>query len=581
MILISVTITSCLAFIIVSFFYYFAHSEIKKRTIDSFQMQSRLIDRELERLFFERIGDIESLAGRIRLLNEKNDSTFVELFLIQTRNTFQIYDNLYFLDSENTIIASTKDNKFQKIFNPLLELSKKNPVTLFSLSDNGNILTFVKSIKHINGKNLGYLIAEVPIAYITEKIHQVSIKGKYNYLEEIELRRANGQILYSQNKKKDHAIDLTKTGFQEDDEYMWTTTSSLETGGINKDQNWTLVVRAPKNEVYKEAIRVALILFFICTICIIIFAFFSERLFTILARPIELASKAVIAAGEGNFDAINLLKATEDELGDLIKSLQTMNKKITQLLSDLNVSLAETKHQLELRDEFIAIVAHELRTPLTPVSFQMQFLRRLILKEKFKGHPFEGDLEKIQFISLRQLKKINQLIDSLLEVSRINLGQFTYHFVPESNLSETIDKIIKRIKEENKIEIIAKFPALLTCTFDPDKMDIVIYNLLSNAIHSGEGRKIEIEAYSKDTKSIFISVKDHGIGIRPEDMDRIFKRFERGVSFRNYGGIGLGLYLSRKIVEDHGGRIWAESTPNVSTTFFVELPKIMNRQMEQ
>lgn len=545
-------------------------------------MQSRLIDRELERLFFERTSDLEILSKKIQFkLQTKATLKDISDDLLEIKNTYKMYSEIYLLSPENIKIACTgKILKDEKISSELLRRSVNESATIFGYSENDNI-SFVRSLRNKKGELIGTLVASVPVNYIRDMIKHISQSSRYNYLEHIELQTGSGQIIYSQNKmepfrflimREHESIDLTQSGFHDNEEQMWVTTNSLETGSGNIDQKWILIVRAHKNEVYEEVKTQAIVSSIIFLIIIILFSILSYHLFGLIARPIENASKAVLEAGEGNFESINALKITDDEFGDLVKSLQTMNQRIVKLLGDLNESLKETKHQLDLRNEFILVVAHELRTPLTPVSFQVQFLKRLMEKEKFKGHPYEKELKNIYEISLKQLRELNDLINSLLDFSRISLGQFTYTFQLDTDLVLLLKKNIERYRNSFKVEIEEKLPASLKGHWDPTKIEIVINNLLSNAIHYGEGRKIEVEAYLYDPYTVRFTVKDHGIGIRPEDLERIFLKFERGVSFKNYGGIGLGLFLSRRIVEDHGGKIWVTSVAGVGTTFFVELP---------
>ena len=100
----------------------------------------------------------------------------------------------------------------------------------------------------------------------------------------------------------------------------------------------------------------------------------------------------------------------------------------------------------------------------------------------------------------------------------------------------------------------------------------VVSNLLSNAIKFGAGKPIEI-SISGDASTVELTVRDYGIGIAPEDVQRIFGRFERAVSTRHFGGLGLGLFLSREIVDAHGGAIQVESSPGEGSTFAVRLPR--------
>jgi signal transduction histidine kinase len=107
--------------------------------------------------------------------------------------------------------------------------------------------------------------------------------------------------------------------------------------------------------------------------------------------------------------------------------------------------------------------------------------------------------------------------------------------------------------------------------WDPLRLDQVVTNLLSNAMKYGEGKPIEIAVW-REAESALVRVRDHGIGIPLDQIDRIFGRFERAVSERAYGGLGLGLYIVRRFVEAHGGRVRVESREGEGSTFTVELP---------
>jgi signal transduction histidine kinase len=99
----------------------------------------------------------------------------------------------------------------------------------------------------------------------------------------------------------------------------------------------------------------------------------------------------------------------------------------------------------------------------------------------------------------------------------------------------------------------------------------VVLNLVTNAIRYGAGKPIDVSVQPTNG-AVLIQVKDHGIGIAPEDQARIFERFERGTASRNFGGLGLGLYITRQIVEAHGGTIRVQSAPEMGSTFTVSLP---------
>jgi signal transduction histidine kinase len=108
--------------------------------------------------------------------------------------------------------------------------------------------------------------------------------------------------------------------------------------------------------------------------------------------------------------------------------------------------------------------------------------------------------------------------------------------------------------------------------WDRARLEQVVTNLLSNAVKYGRGQPIEVAVMGADDRARLV-VRDQGIGIAPEHLSRIFERFERAVSAHNYGGLGLGLYIVRQIVEAHGGAIHVTSTPGEGSTFVVDLPR--------
>ena len=119
------------------------------------------------------------------------------------------------------------------------------------------------------------------------------------------------------------------------------------------------------------------------------------------------------------------------------------------------------------------------------------------------------------------------------------------------------------------LEVRAEAPVVASC--DRERIDQAVTNLLSNAIKYGAGKPIELSVGASAGRAV-ISARDHGMGIAPEDMARLFSRFERAVPVRRYGGLGLGLYITRQIVEGHGGTVRAESKPGEGARFVIELP---------
>jgi PAS domain S-box-containing protein len=219
---------------------------------------------------------------------------------------------------------------------------------------------------------------------------------------------------------------------------------------------------------------------------------------------------------------------------------------------------------LQARDEFLSIAAHEIRGPVTSMHMAVQG----ILSGKFSPSP--RVLEIIQ----REDRRLARFVDELLDIGRIRGGrmQFTYE---EVDLSAVVRDAAAGASAE-----LARSGSSLSITieaqcvghWDRFRLEQVVANLLSNAIKFGLGKPIAVSVTAHDGRAS-LTVKDQGIGITPDMHQRIFLPFERAVAVRHYGGLGLGLFIARTVVDGLGGRIWVESSPNAGSTFTVELPR--------
>jgi signal transduction histidine kinase len=246
------------------------------------------------------------------------------------------------------------------------------------------------------------------------------------------------------------------------------------------------------------------------------------------------------------------------------------------MLRLLWVDSARLRHSLDLaqkavalRDEFLSVASHELRTPLTPLNLKLQTLQRELQRPGVPPERTRGHLE----VALRMVRRLVELVDELLDVSRISSGRLVLNPEPV-DLTALVREALGRIEPEAAragcaLELEA--PGPLPCRVDPLRFEQVLDNLLSNAMKYGPGRPVRVRLEQCETR-VRLTVRDEGIGIPPGALERIFQRFERAVSERHYGGLGLGLYIARRIVEASGGTIAAASTPGQGATFTVELP---------
>jgi two-component system phosphate regulon sensor histidine kinase PhoR len=224
-----------------------------------------------------------------------------------------------------------------------------------------------------------------------------------------------------------------------------------------------------------------------------------------------------------------------------------------------------------IRQDFVANVSHELRTPLTTIKGYAETLLEGALNEDVAPRFVE--------IIKRHTDRLTKIVEDLLTLSTIESREFSLTLETLS-VSDLIDDVIDFLKEpdEKKGISIARndLPSPLLIHGDRKHLEQVFINLVDNAIKYGrEGGKVTVSAAETAGGEVRISIADDGIGIPREDLGRIFERFYRVNKGRSkeIGGTGLGLSIVKHIIQAHGGRVWAESTPGKGSTFFVTLPK--------
>ena len=224
-----------------------------------------------------------------------------------------------------------------------------------------------------------------------------------------------------------------------------------------------------------------------------------------------------------------------------------------------------------LKDEFLSIASHELRTPVTSIKGYTQLAKTLI-----KENDLETSEEYLD-IALDQIDRMSRLILELLDVSRIETGRLEIRREP-IEWTEFVRDVVERhhtAVTDRRFHIDVPHEPM-TVSGDRDRLQQVLGNLLENAVkYSPEGSEIFVSV-ERRASDVVTAVCDRGIGIPTDELAMVFERFHRGrqVSSTNYGGLGLGLYITRQIVERHGGSIWVESKEGAGTTFYFSLPSV-------
>jgi signal transduction histidine kinase len=287
---------------------------------------------------------------------------------------------------------------------------------------------------------------------------------------------------------------------------------------------------------------------------------------------------ADIGAGRTSITDADLANAPNDVMRELLVGLLTLHEDLQYERSLRGVAeqqsdrlVADLRDAVAARDEFLSVASHELRTPLSTLRLQTTTLRRWLTQASLPE--YEPVLTKHFAVIDRQVGRLEKLTAELLDVSRITSGRLELH-------RESVDLVVlvREIVDRFRADQTRSVPAIVfesdpsvVGEWDPFRIDQVASNLLVNAIRYGEGKPVHVSVRAADAAARII-VRDEGIGIAADQKERIFERFERAVSSSNYGGLGLGLWIARQVVDAHDGAIEVDSEPGRGATFTVTLP---------
>ena len=238
-------------------------------------------------------------------------------------------------------------------------------------------------------------------------------------------------------------------------------------------------------------------------------------------------------------------------------------------VSKIARDITEQKRDEQRKNDFIGMASHELKTPLTSLTALIQ-----VLQMKLSGTADEF-VPTALGKAIQQARRMTALINGFLSVSRLESGKLVMD-KRTFELTALIREMIDEISLTTSTHSITFEPAeAIEVLADHDKIGSVISNLLSNAVkYSPKGKSIQVDCVLQE-KEVLVSVKDEGMGVRPQDIGRLFERYYRVESehTKQISGFGVGLYLSAEIIQRHDGRIWVESEKGIGSTFYFTLPR--------
>jgi PAS domain S-box-containing protein len=242
-----------------------------------------------------------------------------------------------------------------------------------------------------------------------------------------------------------------------------------------------------------------------------------------------------------------------------------------QLYTEAQAAIHTAEEAVRAREEFLSVAAHELKTPVTSLRGFAQLTLRALEQDR------ELDRDRLRHaltVVNQQSDKLRRLVAQLLDISRIQSGRLQLE-LREVDLTQLIDEVVTSMLHQTQFHTLrVNSPGPRTVRIDPLRLEQVLTNLVDNAIkYSPQGGTIDIDVWSPDVEHVGVAVRDQGPGILPEHRAHIFERFyQAGADAEHAAGMGLGLYISREIVELHGGTITAEFPPEGGARFVITLP---------
>ena len=279
----------------------------------------------------------------------------------------------------------------------------------------------------------------------------------------------------------------------------------------------------------------------------------------------EESAVAALKAGASNY----MMKGNMAQLVPIVER----ELKDAQVRRERREAFAALELAVKARDEFLSIASHELKTPLAALRLQAESLLRAARRESGALLDSRQVLSRLESID-RSTQRLAHLVERLLDITRVMTGHISVS--RESvDLVELVNEVAAQMSgtfRDAGCEVSVSAPQQLVGLWDRERITNVVTDLLSNAAKYGAHKPIDIELEDIGEHAR-IHVIDRGIGISEQDQQRIFGRFERAVPEKHYGGLGIGLWLTKQIVDAHGGTITVHSNMNAGSTFTVTVPK--------
>jgi signal transduction histidine kinase len=617
--------------------YINTEKQIINDTLSKLEAMSKIQENRVQNIIDQNYERLASLTSRFQLriaLNDYNvngtreSQQLMNNILLAAKSGISGFKDIHILNPRGDMVASTDKDQIgtnHALQDFFVKGKQQNDISVFFKDKNQNLSEFLTGPLLLEDKFLGV------VSIVSDAENLLSQFANYEGLGE------TGESVMAKRTPEGNALYLTPLRFDKNAAFQTmlpndrinspTAQALSKTEGTFanlidyrgqpvlaatryvESMNWGLVTKIDKAEAFAplDNVRNFMILSGITLSTLIVVA--SLYLGRWIAKPLTKLRDAAREIAKGNFEAKTVERADggADEIKEMASSFEAMRKYIvstnrdleklveskTKELQETNEQLARANRELETRDriqkEFINIAAHELRTPIVPILNLSELLYSNILlypnvkgQQKEQGQEEQKQKEMLEIVEiiLRNANRLHQLTEDILDVTRIE--SHTLKLRKERfNLNDAILNVVKdyrtQIADDNVKVMYESGNNNILVEADRRRLTQVISNLLNNANKFTKEGTITVtttiqrkdEGNGKGEVEVVIAVKDTGTGIDPELIPRLFTRF----ATKSYQGTGLGLFISKSIVEAHGGKIWAENNSDgKGASFYFTLP---------
>lgn len=535
------------------------------------------------------------VISQSRIASTQQKEHFIEYLDTFEREHRGVYREFYVLDPGGNITFSNLNrtgNEGRERF--FIEASKGkiyvSDVYLSKIAGTPEII--IASPLSKNGVTIGVLAARVSLENLYRTIEKIDI-GKSG---EVFIVNQNGYIIFHENRSR-ILLDNINNNFAVKE-------VTYEKNGISEYVNykgekvlgsyywlplyrWGLIAEKNIDEAYAGVLLLGQVMLGISLLAVMGVIFLAITVSGNITRPIKSLEDGALGILRGNFKPIpvsskneigrltEIFNSTASDLIDIRKKLEAKielaNKDLEEKNKELTVANEELKKLDELKSDFLSMVSHELKTPLSSMKISTEYLQSDVNSDPV-------DRKEMLQIILRNIDRQTRLINDILDLSKIEAGKTELQLakVEIRELAETSYENIRQLALKKNISIILDIQDNLSAVMaDREKLIIVLNNLFDNAVKfTPEGGSIILSA-KEDKNWIEISMKDTGIGMEKEKLEKIFDKFYQvdSSSRRKTGGCGLGLSISSGIIQAHESVIHVESEPGKGSTFSFQLKK--------